>query len=176
MKPKKPKLKRQGVVLGEGDVYCIKTGAIVLCRPEKRKRESPFPKWWCFTSKEVEEADIMNGIVPKLPNNPTQEEMLQLAMNDIRQGKKGRFQLRYDKETRSIKAIDIQAVNPKEEVGAEEIKQFLTTYPVQKGRATITLWQQLYGLIYDEKDTIEHKWFMDLAKSLLTKFSIRRRG
>ena len=30
------------------EVYCNKKGYSVLCIPEKRKRDSMFPKWWCF--------------------------------------------------------------------------------------------------------------------------------
>ena len=54
----------------------------------------------------VAEEDIMGGETPELPYNPTQEDMLQIAMRDIRQRKKGRFQLRYNKEKKTIEAID----------------------------------------------------------------------
>ena len=34
-----------------GDVYCIKAEFMAICRPEKRKRVSWLPKWWCFNCK-----------------------------------------------------------------------------------------------------------------------------
>ncbi len=34
-----------------GNIYCIKDGLQVACRPEKRKQDSMLPKWWCFNCK-----------------------------------------------------------------------------------------------------------------------------
>ncbi len=51
-------------------------------------------------------SSCITGKIPKLPYNPTQKEMLELAIQDIKAKKKGRYKLVYDKETRSIIAID----------------------------------------------------------------------
>jgi len=56
-----------------------------------------------------EEEDIMGGETPKLPSNPTQEEMLQIAMRDIRNRKEGKYKLVYDKDTRTIVAKELPA-------------------------------------------------------------------
>jgi len=34
--------------MNPGDVYCVKEIIPTICRPEKRKGDSFFPKWYCF--------------------------------------------------------------------------------------------------------------------------------
>ncbi len=52
--------------------------------------------------------DIMGGFTPKLSYKPTQKEMLQLAMDAIRQNRYSPFKLIYDKPTKTIIAINVE--------------------------------------------------------------------
>ena len=66
-------------------------------------------KWWMDT-----EVDIMGGEIPSLPDNPTQKEMIIIAIRDIRAKRKGKYKLSYNKEKRTIEAIVRTKINPKD--------------------------------------------------------------
>ena len=51
------------------------------------------------------------GKIPNLPYKPTQEEMIKLAMQDIKMRKKGKYKLVYDKATKTITAEEVKSVS-----------------------------------------------------------------
>ena len=69
------------------------------------------------------EKDIMDGQTPRLPYNPTQKEMIQLAIDTIRGHRNTPYILVYDKEKKTIIAISIHDRIKKLQQQLKEVEQ-----------------------------------------------------
>ena len=53
---------------------CYKTKFVTICQPRERKRNSLFPKWWCFVCKKYILPDKQHRVIFK----PTIENTLRI--------------------------------------------------------------------------------------------------